>query len=162
MIGTANSLVDPIPKLIMKMNRLFDPTRISSRIFVLAATFLFFSFLGVARTYAQNPASGPVGPAPAGPSASWAQGMPTSGGGNVNMESSCVEGVTCETFTLTINGTQANWAGQRVQVMLTWSNGGNEYDVYIHQGANTNTSGMGANSGTLVTVAEAGPGLVHQ
>jgi hypothetical protein len=78
------------------------------------------------------------------------------------MESSCVENVTCETFTLTITGTPANWAGQRVQVRLSWGNSANEYDIYIHQGANTNTSGMGANSGTLVTSAANGPGLTNQ
>ena len=69
------------------------------------------------------------------------------------MESSCVENVTCETFTLTVLGTQAAWAGQRVQVQLNWQSSANEYDIYIHQGANTNTSGVGANSGALVTSA---------
>lgn len=116
-----------------------------------------------------NPASGNVGPAPGGPSATWQQGMPTSGGGNVNMESSCVENVTCETFTLTVNGTQTDWgagAGQRVQVKLNWGNSGNEYDIYIHKGADMHCVGQtvctGANDGTLVTVAEAGPGLTSQ
>src|SRR4029077_10534873 len=81
---------------------------------------------------------------------------------NVNSESNCAENVTCETFTLTINGTKADWANQRAQVQLTWTNSANEYDIYIHQGANTNTSGMGANSGTLVTSAANGPGLTSQ
>jgi hypothetical protein len=78
------------------------------------------------------------------------------------MESSCVENVTCETFTVTVLGTQANWTGQRVQVQLNWQSSGNEYDIYIHQGANTNNSGTGANSGALVTSAVAGPGLTNQ
>ncbi|MEY2601100.1 MAG: hypothetical protein QOJ36_419, partial [Verrucomicrobiota bacterium] len=78
------------------------------------------------------------------------------------MESSCVENVTCETFTLTVSGTPSNWAGQRVQVQLSWQNSANEYDIYIHKGANTNVSGMGANSGTLVTSAANGPGLTNQ
>jgi len=109
-----------------------------------------------------NPASGSVGPAPGGPSSSWTQGMPPNPGPNVNSESNCVENITCETFTLTITGTPANWAGQRVEVQLGWTNSANEYDIYIHQGANTNTSGMGANSGTLVTSAANGPGLTNQ
>ncbi len=78
------------------------------------------------------------------------------------MEGTCVENVTCETFTLTVLGTQSSWAGQRVQVQLNWQNSANEYDIYIHQGANTNTSGMGANSGALVTSAANGPGLTNQ
>ena len=109
-----------------------------------------------------NPSSGSVGPAPGGPSSSWTQGMPPNPGPNVNSESNCVENVTCETFTLTINGTQANWANQRVEVQLSWTNSANEYDIYIHQGANTNSSGMGVNSGTLVTSAANGPGLTNQ
>ena len=109
-----------------------------------------------------SPSSGTVGPAPGGPSVTWQQGAPTNPGANVNMESSCVENVTCETFTLTVSGTQADWAGQRVQVQLNWSNSANEYDIYIHQGANTNVSGMGANSGALVTSAANGPGLTNQ
>src|SRR4029077_11411011 len=56
----------------------------------------------------------------------------------------------------------ANWAGQRVQVQLKWQDGANEYDIYIHQGANTNTSGTGVNSGALVTSAANGPGLTNQ
>jgi len=108
------------------------------------------------------PATGSVGPAPSGPSTSWVQGMPPNSGPNVNTESNCVENVTCETFTLTILGTPANWAGQRVQVQLKWQDGANEYDIYIHQGANTNTSGTGANSGALVTSAINGPGLTNQ
>src|ERR1700752_4800289 len=110
-----------------------------------------------------TPASGSVGPAPGGPSVTWNQGIPTTGvGPTKNLESSCIETVTCETFTLTVNGPQASWAGQRVQVQLSWGFSENEYDIYIHQGANTNTSGTGANSGALVTSAENGPGLTTQ
>src|ERR1700720_588487 len=116
----------------------------------------------VGTSAAPTPSSGTVGPSPGGPSATWQQGSPTTPGGNVNMESSCVENVTCETFTVTVSGTQSNWVGQRVQAQLNWQSSANEYDVYIHQGANTNTSGMGANSGALVTSAANGPGLTNQ
>ncbi|HEY2625202.1 MAG TPA: dockerin type I domain-containing protein [Candidatus Udaeobacter sp.] len=109
-----------------------------------------------------TPSMGTVGPSPGGPSATWRQGSPTTPGGNANMESSCVENVTCETFTVTVSGTQSNWAGQRVQVQLNWQSSANEYDIYIHQGVNTNTSGTGANSGALVTSAMNGPGLTNQ
>ena len=111
---------------------------------------------------APTPSSGTVGPSPGGSSATWQQGGPTTPGGNVNTESTCVENVSCETFTLTVSGTQANWAGQKVQVQLNWQSSGNEYDLYIHQGANTNTSGTGANSGPLVNSAMNGPGLTNQ
>src|ERR1700758_304323 len=109
-----------------------------------------------------TPSTGTVGPSPGGPSATWQQGSPPIVGGNVNMESSCVENVSCETFTVTVSGTQSSWVGQRVQVQLNWQSSGNEYDIYIHQGANTNNSGTGANSGPLVTSAINGPGLTNQ
>src|SRR4051794_34068963 len=57
-------------------------------------------------------------------------------GGVVNDESKCVDGVNCETYTLTIAGAPADWKGKKVQVLLTWSSSTNEYDMYIHKGSN--------------------------
>jgi hypothetical protein len=54
---------------------------------------------------------------------------------------------------LTVAGTPADWAGKKVQVLLTWVSGANEYDIYIHQGSNT---------GTLITSATNGPGQSFQ
>jgi hypothetical protein len=101
---------------------------------------------------AQNPSFGTVGPAPGGPTATW-QGTATAPGGGVNTEAACVDGVNCEVYTLTVSGTPANWAKQRVQVQLNWASSLNEYDIYIHKGTLT---------GPLVTSATAGPGLTNQ
>ena len=130
--------------------------------FSICAVGLLVTIALVSSFAAPTPSSGTVGPSPGGSSATWQQGGPTTPGGNVNTESTCVENVSCETFTLTVSGTQANWAGQKVQVQLNWQSSGNEYDLYIHQGANTNTSGTGANSGPLVNSAMNGPGLTNQ
>src|SRR5882672_6279957 len=73
----------------------------------------------VFRARAQNPSSGTVGPSPGGPSAAWDQTIITPGGG-VNTEAVCVDGTNCEVFTLTVNGSAASWAGQKVRVQLTW------------------------------------------
>jgi hypothetical protein len=104
-------------------------------------------------TRAQNPSSGTVGPAPGGPSAGWDQTIITPGGG-VNTEAACVDGTNCEVFTLTVNGPVSSWAGQKALLRLTWQSNGNEYDIYIHQGASVN--------GTLVRSAASGPGLTSQ
>jgi hypothetical protein len=64
-----------------------------------------------------------------------------------------VDNVNCETYTLTIGGTPADWAGKKVQVLLTWQSGANEYDIYIHKGSN---------AGTLITSAIQGPGQSFQ
>lgn len=73
-------------------------------------------------------------------------------GGNIQ-ESTCVDGVSCEVYTLTVNGTVADWAGKKVQVALSWSVPADEYDIYIHQGDV---------NGPLVTSAIQGPGLTNQ
>src|SRR6266404_6915353 len=93
----------------------------------------FFCGIPFLNSRAQNPTSGAVGPSPGGPSASWDQTITTPGGG-VNTESACIDGVNCEVFTLTVNGTAASWTNQKVQVRLTWASNGNEYDIYIHKG----------------------------
>lgn len=62
----------------------------------------------------------------------------TAAGGTSNGESTCVEGVNCDTFTLTVLGTPADWSGKRVQVRMSWVVLANDYDLYIHK---TNNSG---------------------
>ena len=74
---------------------------------------------------AQNPASGSVGPT--GPAAAWDGTIILPIGGVVNDESLCQDGINCEVYTLTVTGTQAQWAGQRVRVLLAWQNSANEY-----------------------------------
>src|ERR1700687_552958 len=86
---------------------------------------------------------------------SW-DGTTISPGGNANTESTCMDNspvLGCETFTLTVNGTQSDWAGKKVQVLLTWTSITNEYDIYVHKGSN---------AGPLVTSAVQGPGLTNQ
>src|ERR1700726_1488056 len=81
-----------------------------------------------------NAGSGSVGPAPGGPSAGWAEKCPiTPNGPNVNMESSCVEGLTCEHYLLTVSGTTAAWSGQKVHVTVNWNDPADEFDLYIHK-----------------------------
>jgi hypothetical protein len=100
---------------------------------------------------AQNPGSGTIHVTDTSP-ITWVSTHPAPGAA-VNTESLCVDDVNCETFTLTVAGTQSDWAGKRVQVLLTWSSGANEYDIYIHQGSN---------SGKLVTSSMNGPGITSQ
>lgn len=99
---------------------------------------------------AQSPASGTIHPNDT-TAVTWA-GTHV-GPGVVLSESQCVDGVNCETYTLTVAGSRSDWIGKRVQVLLTWQNSSNEYDIYIHQGSV---------SGTLVTSAIQGPGLTRQ
>ena len=57
----------------------------------------------------------------------------TAAGGTNNGEGTCVEGVNCDTFTLTVTGTPAQWSGKRIQVAMSWVVLANDYDLYIHR-----------------------------
>src|ERR1043165_10296858 len=70
---------------------------------------------------ASNPPSGTI--SPAGPNVSW-QG-PLTGGAGAN-ETTCVEGSNCDTFKLTLSGTEADWEGKVVNVTVNWLNPANE------------------------------------
>lgn len=88
-------------------------------------------------SYAANPPGGNVattGPVPPF-TGSWigtaGTGAPTGGG-----ESSCTEGVNCDSFALTIDGSPADWeaAGKRVHVQINWALPASDYDLFVHQG----------------------------
>lgn len=48
-------------------------------------------------------------------------------------EATCVDGTTCDTFTLTL--APADYRGQRIHYKVSWTIAANDYDVYVHQGA---------------------------
>ena len=94
---------------------------------------LIFTF-SAGRARSATPANGAIGinDSPI----SW-DGTAT-GTGAANGESSCVEGLNCDTFTLTVNGSQADWtnAAKRIQVTIDVANVGNDYDLVIHKDSN--------------------------
>ena len=84
--------------------------------------------LSTLRIRAANPTSGTIGPNSS--PVSWTG---TAAGGAYNGEGTCVEGVNCDTFTITLSGTPADWAGKRVQIDMSWVVLANDYDIYIHK-----------------------------
>ena len=110
---------------------------------------------------AANPAAATLNPTST--SVSW-QGTATAGGavgdpvlGFVEAEDLCVEGQTCDTFTLTIGGTPADWAnaGKLVHIHLGWTLPTQDFDLYIHRGDLNGpvvaTSGNGATNQVLTS-----------
>ena len=87
--------------------------------------------ISVMRLAAANPTAGSI--SPTSPKIAWTG---TAAGGTSNGEATCVEGLNCDTFTLTVTGTPADWAGKRVEVMLTWLVLATDYDLYIHKDSN--------------------------
>jgi len=84
----------------------------------------------------------------------------TAAGGAYNGEDTCVEGVNCDTFTLTVIGTPSDWSGKRIQVAMSWLVLANDYDLYIHKGDNSGPvvrqSAHGAPSTSETAYIEAG------
>src|SRR2546422_9236332 len=89
--------------------------------------------LAILGSLAANPPSGTINTTTTTP-VTWdgtATGTGALGEGN------CQDGFSCDTFTLTVGGTVADWsaAGKRVEVMIS-PDGQDNYDVVIHQGSN--------------------------
>lgn len=61
----------------------------------------------------------------------------TATGTGAATESVCQESINCDTFSLTVNGAQADWAGKLIDVKITWSISANDYDLFIHQGTDS-------------------------
>lgn len=85
---------------------------------------------------AANPANGTI--SPTGPNVVW-QG-PVTGGAAAN-EDTCIEGTNCDTFKLTLSGTEEDWAGKVVNINVNWLTPTNDYDLYIHKGENCAATG---------------------
>jgi hypothetical protein len=98
-------------------------------------------------SFAANPPSGGI--AVTGPQAPfngrWV-GTATATGA-ANGESSCVETVNCDTFTLTVDPTSV-WTGKRVEVRIEQATNDDDTDLVIHKGSNAGpiiaSSGNGA------------------
>ena len=76
-----------------------------------------------------TPTSGTLNPG--GPDVTWTG---TAVGGSSQDESTCVEGVNCDTFTLTVGGEPADWAGSSVRITFNWPGVADDYDIYVHKG----------------------------
>lgn len=126
----------------------------------LIATGFVFALLTLAlpslnRTRASSPTGGTINPAATTP-VTWTGSAVGGGGLNapllIGSEDLCQEGLTCDTFTLTVGGTTADWAGKLVHVKIEWLLPTTDYDLYIHKDSNSGpvvaSSGRGATSPT--------------
>jgi hypothetical protein len=87
---------------------------------------------------ASNPAAGTL--SPAGPSVTW-NGMAADYANPVSAsEQNCQDGVNCDTFKLTISGTQADWAGKSVHIQIDWLAPAFDYALSVHKGTNADPS----------------------
>lgn len=105
-------------------------TRQISAVTLFVTALLIASFIFVERSRSANPSSGTLNPG--GPDVTWAgiTGISSSPGG----EGTCVEGASCDTFSLTLSGAPGEWAGKKAQIRISWPVAENDFDVYIHKG----------------------------
>jgi hypothetical protein len=107
---------------------------------------------GFYKTRASNPAGGTINATATTP-VTWI-GTATGGGalnaplGLIGSEDLCQEGLTCDTYTLTVGGTTADWSGKLIHVKIEWLLPTTDYDLYIHKDSNSGpivgSSGRGA------------------
>lgn len=87
------------------------------------------------------------------------------GGASPDAENTCVQGINCETFTLTLNGTVDDWAGKAARVRIGWSLPATDYDIYIHKGtltgdeADRSGDGLTTDEDALIIPSQDGVGV---
>ncbi len=115
---------------------------------------LAFALVGGALVFGMSGGGAEAATPPSGtvttttPAPPWT-GLVTGGAGAD--ESTCVEGVNCDTYLLTVGGMAADWAaaGKLVDIKITWTVPANDYDLYVHKCPAIPTV-VTCNAGTLV------------
>src|SRR5216110_2562262 len=129
---------------------------IGALFFVIGVFLAVFAFFTTGLRSA-TPSSGTLNPT--GPALNWAG---TAAGGGSLDESTCVEGVNCDTFTLTLSGTPSNWSGLKARIVISCADpsGLSDYDVYVHKGNNSGPivpGGTSAHGGTPPEIVDLDP-----
>src|SRR5947207_6534051 len=129
---------------------------IGALFFVIGVFLVVFAFFATGLRSA-TPSAGTLNPG--GPTVSW---VGTAAGGGSTDESTCVEGVNCDTFILTLSGTPTNWTGLKAVIVIGCADpsGASDYDVYVHKGDNTGPivpGGQSAHGGTPPEVVDLDP-----
>src|SRR5204862_3305111 len=127
---------------------------IGALFFVIGVFLVAFAFFATGLRSA-TPSAGTLNPG--GPTVTWAG---TATGGGSTDESTCVEGVNCDTFVLTLSGTPTNWTGLKAHIVISSPDptGVTDYDLYVHKGDNSGpVVGISANTGTPPEVLDLDP-----
>ena len=114
-----------------------DSGRFNPRI---VAAFILFSLAGLLVTIAATPGSGTL--SPGGSTITWAgfAAAPPAGAAAPDA-ASCVNGVNCDTYTLTLAGTPAEWVGKKARVKVIATGAGDDVDLFIYKGSSTGPLG---------------------
>ncbi|HET7114780.1 MAG TPA: hypothetical protein VFI57_14130, partial [Pyrinomonadaceae bacterium] len=123
---------------------------------IIVALMLAIALPAFRSSSASTPTGSTINPSATTP-VTW-MGSATGGGalnaplGVIGGEDLCQEGLTCDTFTLTVGGTSADWSGKLIRIKIEWLLPATDYDLYIHKDSNSGplvgSSGRGATSPT--------------
>ena len=147
----------------MKRNSSSATARVTTgTLFLMLGVVLLALALSTTRSRSAVPPAGNLGPA--GPALAF-DGTAT-GTGSGGGEDTCIEGVNCDSFALTVDGTVADWTDKRVEVIISPPAGSaDDFDLVIHQGLVTGPivdnsgHGAGASEKAHINPAEDGVGL---
>lgn len=125
---------------------------------LIAVSFIILLVATTLPAFNSTSASSPTGATinPTGAPVTWTGTAVAGGAINAPLliegEDLCQEGLTCDTFTLTVGGTAADWAGKLIRIKIEWLLPVTDYDLYIHKDSNSGplvgSSGRGATSPT--------------
>ena len=99
-----------------------------------AISVLLVSLVLSVQSFASNPATVTV--TRTNPNVTWTGTAVATGAAPTNAESSCVEGVNCDTLILKVVGNRSDYAGKLIQVRIGWTIDANDYDLYVHRDSN--------------------------
>ncbi len=97
------------------------------------AAFVLLSFTFVRHSKSASPANGSI--SSAGPTLNWV-GAPAVAS-NPDDELLCVDGVNCDTYTVTLSGTPVDWTGKKALITISWTGAEDDFDVIVHKGSNS-------------------------
>ena len=149
----------------MKKSSLSTARATVSALFLIIGLLLAVLALSTTKLRSANPPSNPPSPGFRPTDSPLAWDGTAAGTGAANGESTCVEAVSCDTFTLTVGGTQADWAaaGKRIEVKITPPASQDDYDLVIHKTSNIGTivdsSGNGAGIPEVAHIIPAADGI---
>src|SRR5437868_13946340 len=129
---------------------------IGALFFVIGVFLVVFAFFATGLRSA-TPSAGTLNPG--GPALNWTG---TAVGGGSLDESTCVEGINCDTFLVTLSGTPTNWTGLKARITISCADpsGLSDYDLYVHKGDNSGPivpGGESAHGGTPPEVVDLDP-----
>ena len=132
------------------------------RVALLCAAAAIGALASATSVHAADPAAGTLDPT-IGTKVTWTG---TGTGPASEGEATCVDGVNCDVFTLTVTGQPSDYVGKAIKVDLDWAQGANDFDLVIRKdsvdGPVVGSSGNGAPSSeesTGINPAATGTGV---